>query len=96
MPGGTAGRPHIVEERHLAKGIHRLPEAMMAIDRQLALGGELLQQGFFERDVFIGTDQFKGPLVEYKEPTIDPTVGDLRFLLETGNPIVFDGEFAET
>jgi adenylate cyclase len=82
-PGGLAGGPQVVELHRVLVGVHALPEALVPVRAQLAVGGELLQRLALEHAV--ERYALEHALLEAEEATVDPVLG-AGLLAEVGHP----------
>src|ERR1035438_8258989 len=88
------GGPQLVEVVAVAQGVHRLPEAVVAVARELAFGGERAHRGLLPhglRPLEVAGDLGR----EHEEAAVGPAAVAARLLLEPACAIAVDVERAE-
>ena len=89
FPRRLAGLPEILEMSLIAQRIHRLPEAVMEIDAELAVRGEPFHRLAFP-DGRIALDIVADLGRQHEEAAVDPAAVAERLFLEPGDPIALD------
>src|SRR3954466_13294121 len=94
LPRGVAAGPQALEQVLLAQRVHRLPEPVVQIGRELALGGEALERivlpdGGVTRDV--GEDA----RLEHEEAAVDAAAVARGFLEKARDALVLHLQRAE-
>ena len=92
--GGEPLDHNSLEEVELSKGVHRLPEPGMAIDRELAGVGQVPEWPLLEEGV-VALDVIEDLGGQDEEPAIDPVPVPMGLLEEGGHPVAFDVECPE-
>src|SRR5215213_6894851 len=92
LPWRLVVRPQVFEVSLVAKRIHRVPEAVVEVDAELALGGEIIHRLFFpnRRIAFdIAADLGR----QHEKTAIDPAAIAARLLLESrdARALIIDG-----
>src|SRR5438477_544670 len=94
LPGRLVGVPEVLEQAHVAKRVHALPEALVLVGRKLPLLGQSLERlALKERAVPIDESRDLG--LEHEEAAVDPALADLRLLGEMADQVGGELQAAE-
>jgi hypothetical protein len=81
LPGGLAALPERLQTVAFPQRVHRLPEALVAVGRQLTAPGQLRQHIGLEQ-AGIGVDQITHRGLQHQKATIDPGLFTVSLFLE--------------
>ena len=84
LPRRTSTRPQSLEELHVAKGVHALPESRVHVGRHLSFAGEPFEWPFFPNR-HIAIDVLENLSREYEVAGIDPSAISTWLLFEMRN-----------
>src|SRR6185503_6216539 len=94
LPGRGARRPQLLEVALVAQRVHRVPEAVVAVGRELPLGGEALHRLALPHRV-IAVDVAADLGGQHEEAAVDPAAVAVRLLLEAAHALVLHLQGAE-
>ncbi len=96
FPGGGAAIPKLVQVLRFLIGVHRLPEALMAVGVELGVAHEIVHGVTLQHDVGVGREVVKQAVFANHVATVDEGVFELGFFRKRVNlAIFFDAESTE-
>src|SRR5204863_1481730 len=97
LPRGLARRPQVVQQLHLTRCVHGLPEAIVRISHELAVSGQPGERLALQHDIVVDGDVALEYLpLEHHEAAVDGAAARLGFLFEgLDDPAVANAQLTE-
>src|SRR5688572_17808535 len=81
LPWSVPRGPELVQQLPFAQRIHRLPEALVPVGHELAIGSQPFHGVAFPQCIVAG-DIAQHPAIQHEEAAVDPALPRLRLLRE--------------
>src|SRR3954454_19012971 len=93
-PGRLVALPEVFEDVAVAQRVHRLPEALVAVDRHLPARGQLAHRPLLPHRRLV-VDEPAGAGLEHEEAAVGPGAVAARLLLEGDRAVAVHVQRAE-
>ena len=88
--------PEAFQHLEVAEGVHALPEAIVAVNHELAIPGQVLQGLALQNAPIVDGEVVENLRLEDEEPPVDEALGGLGLLGEAANLFAFHEKLSES